>query len=205
MRRQITPAHRLQVLDEIYFVRQMEEQFLDGEIGMCHPILAQDPISSSTNDVCIIVVIDASTLIQVTQTHLPEAIFQDGDELSSRAHAAPATASVIETEHDMHDAGDNPGISTLEEDDSKLHHSHSLPLSPTTSESSGPHSPTGSFGYPMGIAPSVHVIPPLETQNVPKSMHPDPTYLSGYYSQPFVSDKGPGFWAQANSASQFGY
>lgn len=33
VRRQITPANRLQVLDEIYFVRQMEEQFLDGDIG----------------------------------------------------------------------------------------------------------------------------------------------------------------------------
>lgn len=33
VRRQITPANRLQVLDEIYFVRQMEEQFVDGEIG----------------------------------------------------------------------------------------------------------------------------------------------------------------------------
>lgn len=33
VRRQITPSNRLQVLDEIYFVRQMEEQFLDGEIG----------------------------------------------------------------------------------------------------------------------------------------------------------------------------
>ncbi|KGO71210.1 Protein of unknown function DUF2841 [Penicillium italicum] len=180
VRRQITPAHRLQVLDEIYFVRQMEEQFLDGEI-------------------------DANTLIQVTQTHLPEAMFQDGDELSSRAHAAPATASVVEAEHDVHDAGDNPGITTLEEDDSKLHHSHNLPLSPTTSESSGPQSPTGSFGYPLGIAPSVHVIPPLESPNVTKSMHPDPSYLSGYYSQSFVSDKGPGFWPHANSASQFGY
>ncbi|OKP09792.1 hypothetical protein PENSUB_4813 [Penicillium subrubescens] len=33
LRRYITPAIRLQVLDEIYFVRQMEEQFLEGEIG----------------------------------------------------------------------------------------------------------------------------------------------------------------------------
>ncbi|CAG8905469.1 unnamed protein product [Penicillium egyptiacum] len=203
VRRQITPAHRLQVLDEIYFVRQMEEQFLDGEIGMCHTALTQGLISS-TNHVGILVPIDASTLIQVTQTHLPEAIFPDSNELSSRAHAAPVTASVVEAEHDMHDADDNPSIPTLEEDDSKLHHS-SLPLSPTTSESSGPQSPTGSFGYPMGIAPSVHVIPPLESPNVTKSMHPDPSYLSGYYSQPFVSDKGPGFWPHANPASQFGY
>lgn len=34
VRRQITPAHRLQVLDEIYFVREMEEKYLDGDLGM---------------------------------------------------------------------------------------------------------------------------------------------------------------------------
>jgi hypothetical protein len=67
VRRQITPANRLQVLDEIYFVRQMEEQYLDGEIGTCHPIPTQDPSSSSTNPLCAFVITDASTLIQVTQ------------------------------------------------------------------------------------------------------------------------------------------
>jgi hypothetical protein len=36
VRRQITPAHRLCVLDEIYYVRRMEERYLDGEIGRCH-------------------------------------------------------------------------------------------------------------------------------------------------------------------------
>jgi hypothetical protein len=34
VRRQITPSNRLQVLDEIYFVRQMEERYLDGNLGM---------------------------------------------------------------------------------------------------------------------------------------------------------------------------
>lgn len=183
----------------------MEEQFLDGEIGMCYPIPTQDTSSSFTNHIYISVITDANTLIQVTQTHLPEAVYQGGDGLSSHALAAPAAASVIEVEHDMHSAGDNTGASFQEEEDSKLHHSHCQPLSPTTSESSGSHSPTGSFGYPMGIAPSVHVIPPLESPNVTKSMHPDPSYLSGYYQQPYVSDKGSGFWPHASSAPQFGY
>lgn len=31
--RQITPSHRLQVLEEIYFVRGMEEKYLDGDLG----------------------------------------------------------------------------------------------------------------------------------------------------------------------------
>lgn len=34
VRRQITPSHRLQVLDEIYFVREMEERYLNGDLGM---------------------------------------------------------------------------------------------------------------------------------------------------------------------------
>ncbi|KAJ5474076.1 hypothetical protein N7475_003642 [Penicillium sp. IBT 31633x] len=180
VRRQITPSHRLQVLDEIYFVRQMEEQFLDGEI-------------------------DANTLIQVTHTHLPEAIFHDGDEPSARAHAVPMVTPAIEVENDMHDASDDPSIPPFEEDDSKFHHPNGLPLSPITSESSGTHSPVGSFGYPIGMVPSVHVIPPHESPVVPKSMHPDPIYMSGYYAQPFASDKGPGFWAQAESVSQYGF
>ncbi|KAJ5124791.1 uncharacterized protein N7515_008616 [Penicillium bovifimosum] len=181
VRRQITPAHRLQVLDEIYFVRQMEEQYLDGEI-------------------------DANTMIQVTQTQLPEAIFPEGDELSSRAHVAPVpTSSVIEMEQNTHDSGDELSIPTLEEDDTKTHHSHTLPLSPTTSESSGPHSPTGSFSYPMGMVPSVNVIPPHESPMVTKSMNPNPGYLPGYYAQPFVPEKGTGFWSNANSMGHYGY
>lgn len=39
VRRQITPEHRLQVLDEIYFVRQLEEQYLNGEISTAHKLL----------------------------------------------------------------------------------------------------------------------------------------------------------------------
>lgn len=33
IRRQILPAERLQVLDEIYHVREEEERYLDGRIG----------------------------------------------------------------------------------------------------------------------------------------------------------------------------
>jgi hypothetical protein len=149
--------------------------------------------------------IDASTMIQVTQTHLPEAIFHDSNELPSRAHAAPVIAPAHERENDMHDAGDDPRVPTPDEEDVKLHHSHGLPLSPTTSESSSPHSPTGSFGYGLAMAPSVHVIPPHESPIVSKPMHADPGYLSGYYAQPFVPEKGPAYWPHASSVSQYGY
>ncbi|CAG7921723.1 unnamed protein product [Penicillium olsonii] len=179
VRRQITPAHRLRVLDEIYYVRHMEERYLDGEI-------------------------DANTMIQVTQTHLPEAIFQDRGDISSLAHAAPSTGPSIETDSDVRDASDDLRIPKLEED-SKPQRSHGLPLSPTTSESSGPQSPTNGYGYGMVMPPSVQVIPPNESPNVSKPMHPDPAYMNGYYTQPFVSEKGPAFWPHTNSVSQYGY
>ena len=143
-------------------------------------------------------------MIQVTQTHLPVAIFQDSNELPSHTHAAPMTASAHKRENDMHDASDDPSIPTAEEEDSKIHHSYGLPLSPTTSESSGPHSPSGSFGYGLAMAPSVHVIPPNESPMVSKPMHADSGYLNGYYAQPLVSDKGSAaFWPHANSVSQY--
>lgn len=34
VRRQISPSERLDVLDEIYYVRQMEEHYLAGDISM---------------------------------------------------------------------------------------------------------------------------------------------------------------------------
>jgi hypothetical protein len=154
----------------------------------------------------LFLVIDASTLIQISHTHLPEAIYHDADEISSRTQAAPASASAIKQDHDMNDAHDD-SIPTLDEDESKLQsHSHILPLSPTTSESSGPHSPrSGGFGsYPLGMPPpTVHVIPP-ESPTAPKSMH-DPSYMSGYYAQPFMPDKSQGFWPHASPVSQYGY
>ncbi|KAJ5766550.1 uncharacterized protein N7511_004166 [Penicillium nucicola] len=181
VRRQITPANKLQVLDEIYFVRKMEEQFLDGEI-------------------------DASTLIQITHTHLPEAIYHDTDETLSRTKPAPVSSSAMNQDLDMNDVHEE-GIPTMEEDDCKPQsHPHILPLSPTASESSGPHSPSsGGFGsYPLGMPPpTVHVIPP-ESPTIPKPMH-DPSYMSGYYAQPFMPDKGQGFWPHASPVSQYGY
>ncbi|KAJ5283372.1 hypothetical protein N7505_001352 [Penicillium chrysogenum] len=65
LRRHTTPTIRLQVLDEIYFVRQMEERFLDGEI-------------------------DASFLLQMTQTLLPE----DAHDIH-QAHVSPPSVPAI--------------------------------------------------------------------------------------------------------------
>ncbi|KAJ5820211.1 hypothetical protein N7474_005802 [Penicillium riverlandense] len=91
VRRQITPANRLEVLDEIYFVRQMEEQYLDGEIGM--------PLPSNPNRPKKVTgVLDGDTLVQVAQTHLPEAAHQDVQDLPSHA----VVAKVEEDAHDHH-------------------------------------------------------------------------------------------------------
>lgn len=143
--------------------------------------------------------------MQVTQVPFPEAILQDRHDLTSRAHAAPLTGSSLETENGRRDTSDDPTIPKLEED-LKPQRSHGLPLSPTTSESSEPQSPTSGYGYGMVMAPSVQVIPPQESPSVPKPMQPDPAYMNGYYAQqPFPSDKGPAFWPHASSVSQYGY
>lgn len=147
--------------------------------------------------------LDANTMVQVTQTHLPEAIFQEGNDLASRAHAAPMTELSLEGD-DTRDANDDVSIPKLEED-SKPPRPHGLPLSPTTSESSGPQSPTSGFGYGMVMTPSVQVIPPHESPHVSKPMHSNPGYMNGYYTQPYVSEKGPAFWPPTSSVSQYGY
>ncbi|KAJ5161182.1 hypothetical protein N7492_006574 [Penicillium capsulatum] len=177
VRRQITPSHRLQVLDEIYFVRQMEERFLDGEI-------------------------EANTLLQITHTHLPEAIYQD-DELSSYAHSAPICS--LDTDHDGYDPGETSSLMD-EVDPLTLPGQRGIPLSPATSESSGPRSPSTGFGaYPVGLAPSMA----QESPTMHKSVPADPGYMSGYYGQPFLpTPKNTSYWTGAPPippVSQYGY
>ena len=46
VRRQIAPSSKLHVLDEIYYVRHMEEKYLNGEIGMYHIISESEPPSA---------------------------------------------------------------------------------------------------------------------------------------------------------------
>ncbi|KAJ6088424.1 hypothetical protein N7486_009685, partial [Penicillium sp. IBT 16267x] len=175
VRRQISPSNRLQVLDEIYFVPQMEERYLDGEI-------------------------DANTLLQVTHTHLPDAIYQD-DDLSTRIHAAPVTA--FEAERDGYDPGQDHSPSLDDGDPLSFPGYKGLPLSPATSESSGPHSPvTGFRRYSVGMAPSEL---PQGSPSAPKSMAADPNCLS-YFAQPFVPEKSNAYWPNvSHPVSQCGY
>lgn len=176
VRRQISPPNRLQVLDEIYFVRQMEERFLKGEI-------------------------DANTLVQVTQTHLPDAIYQD-DGLSSRIHAAPTTSLDDEEDHEP-SSGHGSQIDEAEQ----FILGNQMPPSPSTSESSGPYSPTTGFSsYPMGMAPPMM---PQESPTAHKSMAADSNYMPGYYGQQFMpTEKPPGYWPSVSHVPHlphFGY
>ncbi|KAJ5538579.1 hypothetical protein N7494_008058 [Penicillium frequentans] len=181
VRRQISPANRLQVLDEIYFVRQMEERYLDGKI-------------------------DASTLVQVIHTHLPEANYQATDP-AARVHSAPSTS--FDTEDDEQDDEDQGPL--LEAADQYTLPSHQVvPLSPATScsESSGPHSPTTGYGaYPISMAPNMipHESPVIKQQMPDPHAHPHP--MSGYYAQPFApTEKNTAYWPSVpHSMTQYGY
>lgn len=126
----------------------------------------------------------------MTQTHLPDVVYRE-EELSSRVHAAPALS--------LDDEDDNNQVSghgsQLDEADS-FPLGNQMPPSPSssTSQSSGPHSPTASFSsYPMGMAP------PMMPQGSPtahKSMAADQGYMPSYYGQQFMpTEKPPGYWS----------
>ena len=131
-------------------------------------------------------------------THLPEANYPDEDH-STQVYSAPVTQ--IE-EYDDQEVGDGHQ-SLLEEGDRLAFSSQGLPLSPATSESSGPHSPTttGFGGHPhsIGMLPS-NMLPqesPIDSKPVP---------VPGYYAPPFTTaEKNTGYWAEMPTMTQFGY
>ena len=199
VRRQITPANRLQVLDEIYFVRETEERFLDGEIGMFVPETWELKTGVLTRE------IDANTLVQVTHTQVPEATYPE-DELSN-VYTAPILT--VPSEHDEHEADDDQVHLLTEGDPLLAQGSHGVPLSPATSVSSGSHSPTTGFNtYRFGMSASGM---PQESPGLSatKAVAPDPHYMLGYYSQPFVpTDKPSSYWPDVTpmaSVSQYRY
>ncbi|KAJ5917816.1 hypothetical protein N7454_010191 [Penicillium verhagenii] len=201
VRRQITPANRIQVLDEIYFVRQMEERYLDGEI-------------------------DANTLVQVTHTHLPEANYQATDPATC-VHAAPATSFDDDDEEDQgqeqdperdQDDDDQDSVS-----DAAAQYNHpgnqALPLSPRN------HPHNGYGAYPIGMALPAMIAqqsPAIKQQMLPdphplqsiQHPHADPHAqahahahpMSGYYAQPYAAtEKNTGYWPSVPHPMQYGY
>ncbi|KAJ6000993.1 hypothetical protein N7481_001402 [Penicillium waksmanii] len=119
LRRYITPAIRLQVLDEIYFVRQMEEQFLNGEI-------------------------DANFLLQMTQTLLPVDIHD-----IHQAHVSPTSAPAIsgpllDADNDRQASRDDRHW-PCDYSSSMIQGRQILPLSHATSGYDGQRRPTGRY------------------------------------------------------------
>ncbi|KAJ5111376.1 hypothetical protein N7532_001911 [Penicillium argentinense] len=180
VRRTIDPPSRLQVLDEIYFVRRMEEQYLDGEI-------------------------DGNTLVAVTYTQLPEALSQEGEEFFTQTHVTPVSVLDIKPEHDR----DHHSLPLTTNDSAT--NSQGLPLSPATSDSSGPHSPGttdfNSYTVNMGQAAM-----PQGSPTAHKSMppHPHPSYIPSYYPQEFIPAQKPAgeYWPDVPALpppSQYGY
>ncbi|OQE10079.1 hypothetical protein PENFLA_c095G00082 [Penicillium flavigenum] len=150
VRSQVIPVNRLEILDEIYFVRQMEEQFLDGDIH-------------------------ADTLLQVTQIHLSEAMYQD-HEVSSRIQAAPV--SELDPNHDGHYRGDDISLPLVANDPLKIRcHQDLLNAEFNT--------------HPVGLLTSTM---PQTPSNL-NATHIDPSYISGYSIWPFYPTETVfGYW-----------
>ncbi|KAJ6157450.1 hypothetical protein N7470_005042 [Penicillium chermesinum] len=171
-RRHINPPNRLEVLDEIYFVRRMEEKYLDGKI-------------------------DGSKMIQVTKTHLPDAVFS-GEGLPKGACLAPIKAS-----DSAHESFGDDGTSSIDNGELSVP-KQEVPLTPTTSNSSVSHSPINDLGtYSMGMMPNTlsHGSPVDMRQAAP-----DQTYFRGYFPQQFAPvDKEAAYWPNVPHSIQYGY
>lgn len=128
--------------------------------------------------------------------------------MSSSIYVAPITA--LDEESDGQDAPSFGAEYSLQLDDNApVAHpsSQGMPLSPTASDSSGPHSPT--FGaYPATMGPGVM---PQESPTAVKHMPTEPNYLPGYYGQQFMPTEKTapgGYWPgvpQISQVSHFGY
>ena len=129
----------------------------------------------------------------MTHTHLPEASFQD--DMLTGIHAAPITAI------DAEDEGQDPGSDhTAEESDRfTVPSQQGMPLSPATSDSSGPHSPTntGYGNFPMRMPPNIL---PQDSKPMPETAP-----MPGYFAPPLAPVEKSGFWSTMPPGMQFGY
>ncbi|KAJ5197719.1 uncharacterized protein N7498_006836 [Penicillium cinerascens] len=166
VRCQIMPADRLQILDEIYYVRQMEERFMDGKI-------------------------EPNTLLVVTQTHPPGAIYQEHGP-SVREHAGPNLASDTECEGRFPGGDRSPSSNYSGPPTIQCH--QTLPPSSALDHSMMTGSKADSFSIPP---PAIS----QETLSTSKDMHKDPNYRSDYCSQPFAPEH-PWYWPAVAPLSQ---
>lgn len=126
----------------------------------------------------------------MTQTHLPEAIYQE-HELSSRVHAA--SISALDVEGDGHDPGDDRSPPLDDSDPLMIQGQQILPT-------------TGFKAHPVGMPPCAMS---QETPSASKVMHTDPNYISDYFTRTFAPTKKPsGDWPSVPlmpQISEYGY
>lgn len=197
VRRQISPVERLEVLDEIYYVRQMEEHCLNGDIGMfdflafCpgweRPFKLETMLTKQNAG--------ADTTLHVSHVHLPEASLEfdhdfpqadHPDAVSSIPNSLPRVAAI---------RGSDDGSSE-----------YCLPLTPSSScPSNGPRSPAQTHNsYSPDIASSMMSSNPHAHAAAYVTSKDDPhhnaaaaaTCIPDYFGQPFlVPPTSQGYWA----------
>ncbi|KAL2854875.1 hypothetical protein BJY01DRAFT_25947 [Aspergillus pseudoustus] len=193
--RQVSPEIRLQVLDEIYYVRGMEELYLDGKISS-----------------------DAS--INVSHVHLEEELQEQI--LASAARDPPTTTPALQRDHlSVHRS--HRIIPTISEDTYHLplrsskrpaDSDNRLPMSPSLSPSGSRKSslersmPT----YSSGIDPAILSGPePSKSPACPRGLQPiGATSIPEYFANQFPPSVGhtahPTFWdAMPNMHPQFSF
>lgn len=183
VRRQINPPIKAEVLDEIYFVRQMEEQYIDGKI-------------------------DENTLIQISHTSLPVDDCEKPGDKPSPSQMTPVSTQDLNLEN--HQPTNSQNLFVDGTNQTYPPQQQGAPLSPATSDSSGPHSPTNTNSnvYPISMSrPGM----PKETQTGYKPVVEAPNYMSGFFPAHFqvpASKPSNEYWSNVPpmpDVSPYGY
>ena len=191
VRRQISPAERLEVLDEIYYVRQMEEHYLSGDIGMSIPFALYNMLNTNSDT-------GSDTILHVSHVHLPEASFEfdHGNDLqptTDHPNTLPSIPSSIPKVTAMHGPSDDASPE------------YCLPLTPSSScPSNGPRSPAqthSSYSPDMTSSSMMSASAHAHASYVTSKEEPAAAAqcIPEYFSQPFlVPPTGPtaqtGYW-----------
>ncbi|KAL5001204.1 hypothetical protein BDV10DRAFT_160863 [Aspergillus recurvatus] len=175
VRRQIQPEKRLQVLDEIYYVRNQEELYLDGKISGDHMLHVsyghmEEEVQGS--------VLDHPTSSSTTQTN-----------------QQPIRRSYRDIPIISEDLPHRPLRNGKRPADSECYR----PISPASSTSRNSSLERGLASYSSDIDPVIlSRTEPVRSTSAPQSLHaPGPTSLPDLYAQQFATQPQsthPGFW-----------
>ncbi|KAL6232546.1 hypothetical protein BDW75DRAFT_232735 [Aspergillus navahoensis] len=175
VRRQIQPEKRLQVLDEIYYVRNQEELYLDGKISGDH-------------------------MVHVSYGHMEEEVQGSvlGHPTSSsttQTNQQPTRRSYRDIPIISEDLPHRPLRNGKRPADSECYR----PISPASSTSRNSSLERGLASYSSDIDPTIlSRTEPVRNTSAPQSFHsPGPTSLPDLYAQQFATQPQsthPGFW-----------